>query len=98
MLPSQYGEGCPTSLLEAQALKVPVVAYNIDGIPEIVRHRVDGLLYDKEDPQIVAGILSLLDCGVLRQKMGISGHQKIREKFSLDLMAKQHHDIWLSIK
>lgn len=98
VLPSQYGEGCPTSLLEAQALKVPVVAYNIDGIPEIVRHKVDGLLYDKEDPQIVSGILSLLNCAVLRQKMGISGHQKIREKFSLDLMAKQHHDIWLSIK
>ena len=47
VLPSLYGEGCPTSILEAFSHKLPVIAYHIDGIPELVSHNYDGVLqYD----------------------------------------------------
>lgn len=49
---------CLTSLIEAQSKIIPqafamrklVIASNVGGIPELVRHGQNGLLYDKGDP------------------------------------------------
>jgi glycosyltransferase involved in cell wall biosynthesis len=46
--PSRF-EGLPIALLEAMALGMPVVATNIDGIPEVVEHQQTGLLIPSND-------------------------------------------------
>ena len=97
VLPSLYGEGCPTSLLEALGLKVPVVAYDIDGISEIISHEKDGYLCEMNTDDMTANILKLIDSAELRETMGEFGNQKVTAKFTLDVMAKQHHDIWQSL-
>jgi colanic acid/amylovoran biosynthesis glycosyltransferase len=43
-------EGIPVSLMEAMASGVPVIASNISGIPELVRHEQTGLLVSPNDP------------------------------------------------
>ena len=53
VLPS-LDEGIPMVLLEAMALGKPVVATAVGGIPEIVTHRVSGLLVAPEDEQALA--------------------------------------------
>jgi glycosyltransferase involved in cell wall biosynthesis len=44
VLPSLYGEGLPMVVLEAMAAGVPVVATAVEGVPEAVRDRQEGLL------------------------------------------------------
>jgi len=46
ILPSLYGEGLPMVVLESMANAVPVVASNVEGIPEAVRDGVDGLIFE----------------------------------------------------
>ena len=42
-------EGFPTVVLEAMSYGIPVVGYNIGGLPELVRHGLDGLLVPATD-------------------------------------------------
>jgi glycosyltransferase involved in cell wall biosynthesis len=99
VLPSLYGEGCPTSILEAFSFSLPVVAYQIDGIPELVTHGVDGLLFDAGNVNALAdGIISLLLDPEKSIKMGISGRQKVKDYFLLNDMLKKHNDYFLGLK
>lgn len=99
VLPSLYGEGCPTSILEAFSFSLPVVAYQIDGIPELVTHGVDGLLFDVGNVDALAGgIVSFLLDPENSEKMGISGRQKVKDYFLLDDMVKKHNDYFLGLK
>ena len=99
VLPSLYGEGCPTSILEAFSFSLPVVAYQIDGIPELVTHGVDGLLFDAGNVNALAdGIISLLLDPEKSIKMGISGRQKVKDYFLLNDMVKKHNDYFLGLK
>ncbi len=49
VLPSLYGEGLPMVVLESMANAVPVLASNVEGIPEAVRDGVDGLIFEPSD-------------------------------------------------
>lgn len=61
VLASTRTEGIPQSLLQACASGVPVVASDVGGIPEVVRHGVTGLLVPPGD----AGALARAVRGVL---------------------------------
>ena len=49
-LPSIFGEGLPMVVLEAMAAGVPVVGTRVEGVPEAVRHELDGVLATPNDP------------------------------------------------
>jgi len=54
VLPSLFGEGLPMVVLEAMAAGVPVVATRVEGVPEAIRDRRDGLLAEPGDPGSLA--------------------------------------------
>ncbi len=49
VVPSIWYENCPITILESFANRTPVIASNIGGIPELVKHRVNGLLFKPGD-------------------------------------------------
>ena len=49
VMPSICYENCPLAILEAFANGVPVIATDIGGIPELVRHNCNGLLFQRGD-------------------------------------------------
>ena len=99
VLPSKYGEGCPTSILEAFSFKLPVIAYRINGIPELVSHNDDGILIDLGDSDSFAkAIEDLLLNPIKAAEMGAKGYQKVKEKFTLDNMTKKHNEYFLRLK
>jgi glycosyltransferase involved in cell wall biosynthesis len=99
VLPSLYGEGCPTSILESFANKLPVVAYAIDGIPELLNDEKDGLLSDKCNATSMSNnIIELLKNPKKAQQFGEMGYQKVKEKFTLEVMLEKHNNYFKSIK
>ena len=72
VVPSRWAENSPNIILEAQAVGVPVVGARIGGIPELVAHRVNGLLFEPDDAaDLAAQLHALIDepglLGSLRQ-------------------------------
>ncbi len=54
VLTSLFGEGLPMVLLEAMAAGVPVVAADVEGVSEAIRHGQDGLIVPAGDHQALA--------------------------------------------
>jgi len=99
VLPSLYGEGCPTSILEAFSHSLPVIAYHIDGIPELVSHNDDGILVDIEgNYKLEDAIISLLLDPDKAKNMGEKGYTKVRENFLMDDMLKKHNSFFMALK
>ncbi len=46
---SSFAEGVPVVLMEAMSTGVPCVAPRINGIPELIRDGIDGLLFTASD-------------------------------------------------
>jgi glycosyltransferase involved in cell wall biosynthesis len=56
VLPSHI-ENQPNALIEAMLCGVPCVAAAVGGVPELLRHGLDGLLYQDRDPFALAGAI-----------------------------------------
>jgi glycosyltransferase involved in cell wall biosynthesis len=74
--------------VQALASSVPVVAYPLDGTPEVVLDGITGYLCQPGNATEVAEkIIALLKDKELRQKMGKNGLQLVRKLFDWRLMA-----------
>jgi len=89
VLPSVL-EGFGIVLLEAMALKKPIVASRVGGIPEVVEDGVTGLLVPPGDPKSLArALVRLLRDPPTRFRMGQAGRQRLETYFTLEqTMAK----------
>ena len=67
---------------------MPVVAYPLDGTPEVVINNETGLLVQKETPQAVAdAILAMLRNPAWAHEMGRAGQQRVQRDFDWHAMA-----------
>jgi glycosyltransferase involved in cell wall biosynthesis len=81
-----FGEAYGLAYLEAQAAGLPVVAQDIAGVPEVVRHGTTGILTPQGDvPAYAAAIALLLDDPVRRRAMAGSARRFVLEERSLDI-------------
>ncbi|MDP2982544.1 MAG: glycosyltransferase [Candidatus Latescibacter sp.] len=68
---SSREEGLCSSILEAMYFRLPVAATNTGGIPELVRHGVNGYLSPVNDPETLAEyLLTLIENPEKRREMG----------------------------
>lgn len=75
-------DGIPNVILEAMAMKLPIVSTLHSGIPEAVTNGVNGLLVPPADASSLAdAIAQLLDQPELRHQMGERGRQIVTENF-----------------
>jgi glycosyltransferase involved in cell wall biosynthesis len=96
VLPSR-SEGLGRVLLEAQAMSVPVVAYNTGGIPEAIINGETGFLVERGDINNLAErIKNLLLNAELRKDMGTSGRNFVLDRFSDDALVRRHEDFYLA--
>jgi glycosyltransferase involved in cell wall biosynthesis len=73
---------------EAMALRLPVVALNSGGAPEIIEHESSGLLAEPDDVAAVSEhLLRLIKNPTLRRDMGDRGRQRVEEQFTVQRMA-----------
>ncbi len=89
VLPS-YREGLPVSLLEAGACGKPIIATDVPGCREVVRHRVNGLLIPPRNAIALAdAIVLLLENPELRHELGRRGREIVVKEFSSTIVIRQ---------
>jgi glycosyltransferase involved in cell wall biosynthesis len=76
-------EGFPNTLVEAMAAGRPIVATDVGGVPDAVRHEDNGLLVPPQNPHaLAAGIESLLSNPARARLMGSRGLARARTEFT----------------
>ncbi|MBI5344463.1 MAG: glycosyltransferase, partial [Deltaproteobacteria bacterium] len=95
VLPSSYGEGVPRSLIEAAASGRPIVAYDVPGCREVVRHNRNGLLVPSGNTEALADALKkLLDDPAARRRMGAYGRELAVNEFSLEKVVTETMQVY----
>ncbi len=83
VLPSLFGEGLPMVVLEAMANGVPVIAADVEGVAEALRHERDGLVFKPGDTtDLVRSVQRMLDHECDWNDLRQSAIQRQRESFS----------------
>jgi glycosyltransferase involved in cell wall biosynthesis len=84
---SSHMEGLGTSLLDAMAFGVPVVATAAGGIPEAVADGITGRLAPPRDPEaLAAALLQALEDPERSAAWGRAGRRRFEERFTADRM------------
>lgn len=95
---STHYEGLPISILEAMRAGVPVVATEVNGVPEQVENGVTGFLVPRSDPQALANaLLRLLNDSQLRKIMGEKARESFAEKFTSQTMIESLSTLYKSV-
>jgi glycosyltransferase involved in cell wall biosynthesis len=97
-LPSLW-EGLPIGILEAMAMKKPVVATPVDGTKEIITHEKTGLLFPEKNHHALAdALIRLIQDVRLREQLGNQARAEIEKTFSTDRVAREVAREYLKIK
>jgi N-acetyl-alpha-D-glucosaminyl L-malate synthase BshA len=94
LLPSEL-ESFGLVALEAMACEVPVIATRVGGIPEVVRHGMDGFLYNVGDIDSMAeGCISILKTPNLRQDLGRTARERATREFCASKIVLQYEELY----
>ena len=92
---SSHLEGMGSSLLDAMASRLPIVATRTGGIPEVVIDGETGLLVPPYDPASLAqAILTLYRDRERAARLAQRGFQTVHKKFSAEAMAEKVIDLY----
>jgi glycosyltransferase involved in cell wall biosynthesis len=95
---TSYSEGLGRVLLEAQAMKKAVVAYNVGGVAEAVKDGVGGCLVHKGSiEELAKQIKDLLENQDKRREMGENGRKFVVERFSMESLVVRHESFYTNV-
>jgi len=82
-----HREGFGNVALEASAMLLPIVSYNVIGCRESVSHNISGFLVEKENENdLFNKLLLLINDKNLRYKMGKMGRKRIEAEFKSEVV------------
>ena len=94
VVPSRI-ESIPQVIKEAFFLKIPVIATNVGGIPELISDNVTGLLIPPENPKkMVDTINMLLENNMTREKLAKNAFEFINKNFSWDVLIDKYKNLY----
>jgi glycosyltransferase involved in cell wall biosynthesis len=91
-------DNLPNTVLEAIACGIPCVAFDIGGMPDLIKHKQNGYLalpYETED--FARGINWVLGDRDRWQKLSEASRSKAEQEFSLTLQASRYRDLFQEI-
>lgn len=93
-----HDEGMSNAILEAMAMEKPVVATDVGGTGEVVRHGQTGLLVPAKDPEALAqAIEEVLARPNRMREMGRLGRRIVVDEFSAESMVRQMQALYLDL-
>ncbi len=98
VFPSICYEGFPMVFPEAMAHKLPIIAPNMAGYPEIAVDNENGLLFEPSNiKSLVDAIKKLWDNRELSVKFGANGFEKMKKKYSASVYTKLLENVYNQI-
>lgn len=86
-------------VIEAMATGLPVISTVIGGPNEIITDRIDGLLIEPGDEEILAGaIIGLVKDKNARKKMGTNAIKSVESKFNIEKSTREIESLYEQIK
>jgi len=94
VLPS-LEDNLPNTVIEAMSCGLPVVGFNIGGMPDMVEHEKTGYL---AKPRDIAGLTEGINWVISSYENGVNFPERCREKveknYALDIQAKTYNDLY----
>lgn len=96
-LSSEY-EGLPISMLEAMAMKVPVVVTAVGGISWVIKNKENGLLCDFGNVEQMANcFFDLYRDKIFAKSIAEAGYCSIIDEFSYKKMAEKYYSVYKNL-
>jgi glycosyltransferase involved in cell wall biosynthesis len=97
VLPSLQ-EGLSIAIIEAMASRIPVVASNVDGIPEVISHNHDGILVNpKDETEIFQAVTNLLEDEKLKDALVNNAYGKVVSKFNIKKIVREFELLYVEL-
>ena len=94
VVPSRM-ESLPQVIKEAFYLKIPVIATNVGGIPEIIENQKTGILIPPENPEkMIDAINNLLNNDLLIDNITKNAFELINENFTWEVLLPKYIDLY----
>jgi glycosyltransferase involved in cell wall biosynthesis len=91
-------ENLPNAVLESMASGTPVVAFDVGGVPDAVRHEETGLLAPVGDGEgLAAAIRRLLTDDDLRTRLGSTAREVTEREYPAELEARRFADLYAEL-
>ena len=94
---ASHTEGFSNAILEAMAAKLPVIATNVGGNPEIIQHGSCGILIEQKNKNDIRdNMIMLMENDNLRKKLSDECFKTVNEKYSSKKMIESHINLYKS--
>jgi len=94
---SSIREGLSIALIEAMAAELPVVATDIPGTNEIVKHNMTGKLVDKESPEQLANAVCDIKKDNLENEYGKRGYHRVISEYSVEQSVCEYKKLYMNV-
>ncbi len=85
-------------LLEALTCRKPIVATDVDGIPEVIQNGVTGRLVESENPGALSeAILEMLNNRPLAERMANAGYESVKQHFQWETAVEKYETAFLGL-
>jgi glycosyltransferase involved in cell wall biosynthesis len=98
VVPSIWPDPFPYVPLESLAMKTPVIASSVGGLPEVVRHKKNGFLVRPYNVgELANAIQDILSDKHQAQQMGLEGRMIVEKEYTLSLMIERYKKLYFSL-
>jgi glycosyltransferase involved in cell wall biosynthesis len=96
---ASHEEAFPMSILEAMAFQLPIASTWVNGIPEAVNDKQNGLLFAPKSPQNMADALKkLIENTEMRNRYGENSRRKVANSFSHEKFKMQISEFYENLR
>lgn len=93
MLLSRW-EGFGLAIAEYMISNKPIIATNVDAIPNLIDHNIDGLLIQQDSvDECIEAVNKLVNDQALREKIILNANEKVRSMFDVRRVVMQHEKL-----
>ncbi len=97
ILPS-YTEGFPNVILEAMALRKPIIATDVGAIKEMLSEESGMIIPSQNTYAIKDALCNLIENEQLREKLAKNAYTRVRSEYSIDSIFEKYKAVWSGVQ